>query len=63
MVGFRGAKDVDLHLDAILVGAAVTGLYLWWKACDNKMRTLLPNPVSLPVQNTDILSAYSSNRS
>ena len=47
--GLRNIKDVDLHLDAILVGAAVTGLYLWWRACDSKHRTAIPSPCSLPV--------------
>ena len=47
--GLRNIKDVDLHLDAILVGAAVTGLYLWWRACDSKHRTIVPSPCSLPV--------------
>lgn len=46
-------KDMELHLDAILVGAAVTGLYLWWRAYDSKMRTILPSPVSLPVNGVE----------
>lgn len=49
MVGLRDFKNLDLQMDAILVGAAVTGFYLWYRSYDSKQRVVMPNPISLPV--------------
>ena len=49
MVGIKDFKNLDLQMDAILVGAAVTGFYLWYRSYDYKQRVIMPNPISLPV--------------
>lgn len=42
----RGPKDLDLHVDGILVGAAVTAMYLLWRSYGTKKPVQLPNPLS-----------------
>ena len=37
-------------LDSLLIGAALTGLFLWWRSArDKSSRIVVPTPLSKPV--------------